>query len=391
MKIPFSLLISCCLLFTSPLTSTEFTVSSYNCGSLSEHYDYIRAAAMQKLMQERYNAEPAEMSKIERTQQLALKILFGKDTSTQAIAQQEWTEGNYQEFLEHITTAPDEAGSINAKWNQQSNKMLTTYNVRPIVINDDELQQMLVSHYIDLTVGGDQTIESNDFQELTGAARSVMGARIFHYQLKYDIICLQEADYLTLDMFPKHFHVELSDKNGSMNGVAWNKNRFELVELIGNIRDKGFAVLLLEKDSGKTVLVASGHLTGCNPIEEVVNPKTGISDSAAGDKQLKDINTILDSTEADIKLIAMDSNVTPMHPRLKMLKQFGYVMDAENFIEPTCTNPHLLLNTRLDWIALKTSSMINATITNIPVMGVGLNSLQTNLSDHKPVAARIVF
>lgn len=39
------------------LYATEFTVSSYNCGGLSLHYDYLRAVNMEKLMQERHIAE----------------------------------------------------------------------------------------------------------------------------------------------------------------------------------------------------------------------------------------------------------------------------------------------------------------------------------------------
>ena len=45
-----------------PSAATEFTLASYNCGALSNHYDHIRAVAMQKLMQERFNAESAEMA-----------------------------------------------------------------------------------------------------------------------------------------------------------------------------------------------------------------------------------------------------------------------------------------------------------------------------------------
>jgi hypothetical protein len=62
----------------SVLTASEFTMSSYNCGGLSEHYDYLRAASMQKLMQERYIAEPENMSLNEKIQKLALKLTLRK-------------------------------------------------------------------------------------------------------------------------------------------------------------------------------------------------------------------------------------------------------------------------------------------------------------------------
>jgi len=32
----------------------------------------------------------------------------------------------------------------------------------------------------------------------------------------------------------------------------------------------------------------------------------------------------------------------------------------------------------------------NASIMNIPVLNVGLNSIQNNFSDHKPIAAKIL-
>lgn len=69
------------------LSAAEFTISSYNCGSLSGHYDYLRAAAMQKLMQERYIAEPQNMSLNENIQKIALKILFSGDAQEKQAAE----------------------------------------------------------------------------------------------------------------------------------------------------------------------------------------------------------------------------------------------------------------------------------------------------------------
>jgi hypothetical protein len=40
---------------------------------------------------------------------------------------------------------------------------------------------------------------------------------------------------------------------------------------------------------------------------------------------------------------------------------------------------------------LKTKDKEEAAITNIPVLSVGLNNHQTNISDHKPVAAKIQY
>ena len=67
------------IFFYFKLFAVELTISSYNCGGLPDHYDYLRAAVMQKLVQERYIKEPQEMARIEKIQKLALQILFTND------------------------------------------------------------------------------------------------------------------------------------------------------------------------------------------------------------------------------------------------------------------------------------------------------------------------
>jgi hypothetical protein len=139
------------------------------------------------------------------------------------------------------------------------------------------------------------------------------------------------------------------------------------------------------------VLAASGHLTGCNPYRIDTHPETGLSDAVKGDNELRGIIEYLNENEADLMVIGMDSNVTPLHPRLNILKEADYQIDSDNYIEPTCSNPHLGLDTRIDWIAIKSDNTDTISISNIPVLHVGLNSLQTNISDHKPIAAKITL
>ncbi len=368
------------------LAATEFTISTYNCGGLSDHYDYLRASAMQKVMQERYIAEPESMSLNEKIQKLALKILFTENTDDKFAAQQEWDQKGYQHLFEHLTATPTAAGSPNAVWNQRVDEAITSYQIRPVVIHDAEINQMLADHLSDMTKN-----DAADSAQLLQEARAIMARRIFAHQLKYDIICLQEADYLEAAMFPTRYEVLLAETSHSKNGIAWNKTRFELVETLGNIMGRAFAVKLRDKDSGKTLLVASGHITGCNPYRIERSPKTGVSDSAKGDGELQTVVELFDTQAADLMLVAMDSNVTALHPRLNILKDAGYKLDYENYLEPTCTNPHQVLNTRIDWIALKSNPGIQASVVNIPVLNVGLNSMQTNISDHKPIAARIKY
>ncbi len=346
---------------------------------------------MHKLTQERYNVEPEEMAQLEKIQSVALKILFSSNPIEQQAAQQEWESGHYTETFAKLTAHPDDSDSINKIWREKSEAIVTSYKERPILLYDKEASEILQNHITDLTRGQDIVLgpksHLNDWLEIT---RRVMAKRIFQHQLKYDIIALQEADYLDASIFSSHYDVRFSDTRRSINGIAWNKEKFELIDVIGNIADRGFAVELRNLESGQTIVVASGHLSGCNPFRVEVNEHTGVSDSAKGDKELLEIIKILEISDADIKVIAMDSNVTAAHPRLSLLKKAGYALDYSNYLDPTCTNPGQVINTRIDWIAVK-SSDTPTTIHNIPVLGVGLNSPQTNMSDHKPVAARLSY
>lgn len=359
----------------SILSAGEFTISSYNCGGLSDHYDYLRAAAMQKLMQERYIAEPEEMALNEKIQQVALKILFSPDPSA---AKLEWEEKGYQQRIADLTASLLREDSPNTIWNQKGDGMITSYKVRPVEIYDKEVYQMITTHVNDLVRG------KVSMPQKLQKARAIMAKRTFTHYLPHDIICVQEADYLQADTFPEHYEVAMSESAHSKNGIAWNKNRFEQVSQSRDILGRAFAVKLRDKESGKTVLVASGHITGCNPFWVE-------SDSAKGDNELRTIVDLFENMSGDMAIIGMDSNVTALHPRLRILKEAGYRVDYENYLEPTCTSPYLVVNTRIDWIALKTKGGGEASITNIPIHSVGLNSIQTNISDHKPIAAKVFF
>ncbi len=346
-------------LVCTPLFSTEqFTVCSYNCGALSDHYDYIRAVSLHKVVQQRYDEEPELMDLVQKVEALALKICFTEEPEDL----EEWTNSEYEGLIPLIA-----AEKPNQKWRELS---------EAIVIHDEEVHTLLLEHVKDLTRSEETTLSNASID----ATRRVMAKRIFANELKYDIIALQEADYLDASLFPENYSVRFAGSNHSVNGIAWNHERFELVEEIGNVLGRSYVLLLRQIDTGKTVAVGTGHLRGCNPFLRVGD------DSAQGDGDLLVLIEVLDSVRADMKLIAMDSNVTASHPRMNLLKDAGYMVDYEKYLEPTCTNPYQILNTRIDWIAVKSGS-----ISNIPVMGVGLNCPRTNLSDHKPIAARACF
>jgi hypothetical protein len=363
----------------------DATVSSYNCGGLKDHYDYLRAVAMQKVASERYNEESSEMAEYERIQSLYLKILFSTDSSELAAALSLWKENNYDNLYEKLTTSPKEAGSINAKWFECVDNAITPYNVRPIVINDSEINEILHNHLLDLTKGQNITLsDENSLNDWLDITRKIMAERIFKHQLKYDIIALQEADYLTPSMFPDHFEVYIPDQQYSVNGLAWNRNKFSFIKELGSIKSKGIVVELLDNESGEIVAIASGHLSGCNPFN------IEGQDSEKGDGELHKLLDYLEESAATIKIIAMDSNVTAKHPRMEILKNRGYSLDYKNYLDGTCTSPHQVINTRIDWIAVKLTQK-DALIENIPVLGVHLNSAQTNISDHRPIAAKIIY
>lgn len=358
----------------------DFTVASFNCGALSDHYDYIRAVCMQKLVQERHNAQPEVMAQYEKIQNTALKILFSNDPLERERAEQEWQTHNYSERFAVITAHPSDPGSLNKIWREKSEAIVTPYNERPIVIHDQEASEMLQNQVRDMVH------DAYPPDAMLGVARQIMARRIFHHQLNYDIIALQEADYLDASVFPDDYAVRFANTKHSVNGVAWNKNKFEIA-YAGNTVGRGFIVALRELESDHIILVASGHLSGCNPFHTVVNETTRKPDSLRGDRELSRIINTLEDCKADLKIIAMDSNVTATHPRLALLKEAGYTLDYNNYLDATCTSPWQILGTRIDWIAFKSANPA-VQVHNIPVLGVGLNSPQTNVSDHKPIAAR---
>lgn len=394
-------------LIAAPYISTaEFTISSYNCGGLPDHYDYLRSAAMQKLMQKRHIAEPKEMALNDKIQQLALKIKFAEGLDQRiAIWELKRYEPKFDVLIggikfssiksdsaptnEEPAVPPDSSEvSYNDKvnWTKLAENMISDYKTRPVSISDSDVELMLKDHIANLT-----KIYDNDAINVTSKAvlrkvRDIMAERIFANELKYDIICLQEADYLKKKRFPEDYDVLFAETAHSKNGIAWNKNYFELEENLGDVMGRAFVVKLKVKEKRdnedqRTVLIASAHLTGCNPFWVHDN------DSEKGDNELSAIVELLNNTDADIKIIGMDSNVTSLHPRMEIIKKADYRLDYENFIDATCTNPYHVLNTRIDWIAVKG----DATITNIPVLNVGLNSIQTNMSDHKPIAAKVRY
>lgn len=372
-------------IFIAPnLSAEELTISSYNAGGLQNHYDYLRAVVMEKLIQERYVQEPEIMALNERIQAVALKILFSSDEIEYSLAKEEWDQKGYEKIISKITQSPLNPDSLNNKWFEKSNSMITDYKTFPTIIFDKEVEEKLAHH-----IKEHSQDEKTNFLNLIEKTRSEMAKTIFKYHLNQDIICLQEADYLKKELFPEHYEGAFSNTSHSVNGILWNKNRFELVKIVSANSSRAFVIKLFDRISEKSILVASAHITGCNPYYVQKDPVTGKPDSKKGDLELATLIHLLDQEESDLKLIGMDSNVTSLHPRLQIVKDNSYQMDSNHYIEPTCSNPNQIINTRIDWLVLKSTTP--ATIINIPVPSVGLNNMLTNISDHKPIAAKVNF
>lgn len=361
------------------LFAGEIKIASYNCGGLPEHYDYLRAAVMQKVMREREAAEPLEMSLNEKIQQIAAQILFAKGDA-RASALQEWEAEGYASIVEHLMQSPTDPTSPHSPWFAQTNAAISSYKTRPVTIFDEEVAENLQAYLNHFST------EIESFQEQLTRVRQLMAAKTLAEDLPYDILCLQESNYLDSSLFPESFSLQFGQGDHLKTGIAWNKNRFELIEQQDLLNGKAFIVHLLDKESGQTFWVASAHLTGSNPYRVEIDPQTGLPDSTKGDAELQALLAFLDEQEGEAKIIGMDANVTALHPRLKLLRQADYQVDGENAWEATCTNPHFVMHTRIDWITVKAKQ---AAITNLPVSNIELNSPETNISDHKPIAAQI--
>lgn len=309
-------------------------------------------------------------------QQVALKILFG-NAQDSATAQQEWEQNGYQYVADTLASSPIESTSPNSYWHQKCLNTITPYNVRPISVWDKQVYASIRSRL-------------GTPPRSPAAIRTWIARTIFASNLRTDIICLQESEYLNQYIFPSNYAVVFAPNTHQRTGIAWNRNRFEEVEVIGSVANKAFAVKLRDRVNNKVILVASGHFTGCNPYRTEQNPHTGALDSARGDAELQNVVDMFNTHSVDLTLLGMDSNVTSLHPRLRILKDAGFELDYTNYLEQTCTNPYYVLNTRIDWIMIKSPSQ-TATITNLPIPNIGLNNIADNFSDHKPIAASVSY
>lgn len=405
---------------TSPVSRIDFTVASYNCGGLPGSYDYLRSACMQKIMRKRSEQEPQIMAINNRIQELALRRMFSSSLE-QAIVDQEWSVNGYSNWQQWLVQDPKDLESeralldfyegqligenegkfgdgeeadaaqegypigFNTSWYKMLQDTITPYHVSPISLYDDEVRRSLVDQA--------RSILGEGAEEDLPRVRKQMLRDIFEKHLKHDIICLQEANEIDPDMFPEGYNVRIARNPWSKNAIVWKKDRFKCQKIIGNRLQRAFAVCLQDKKTGREIAVASAHLQGCDPFIPRINEGRENYDCTPGDSQLGLLLTTLEQEFPDqIKLIGMDANVTALHPRLYLLKDLGYQVDYSKCIGPTCTNPYQILDTKIDWIALKQGKETDtAVVENLSVEGIHLNEIENNPSDHLPIAAKISY
>lgn len=362
----------------------SFTVCSYNCGGYIKHYDYLRTACLQEIMRRRFESEPDLMDLIFKIETLALKKLLSTDPKEKKLAENEWVHNNYEKTIDDIAGPIHSLLSPNNFWNKESNRMITPYNQKPTFIYDKDVLEKINKQIQNVT----KENRILNFYEALDATRRIMMQQTIQDFLPYDILCLQEVEYIDPSMFPDKYNVLLNKT--SHTGIAWDKSRF--TKATEHHLDKCTVVQLIDNQTNKIIAVASGHIYGCNPFKVEMNSKTNKTDSPKGDRQLRQILNYLNSKTSNIEILGIDSNVTAMHPRLKILKDENFKIDYRKFIGPTCTNPVHLLNTRIDWIALRFSPLhcSSASINNLPVE-LELNNINTNASDHVPIASVVKY
>jgi len=359
-------------LFYSSLFCESLSIMSYNCGGIEHHYDYQRAACMQKLMRQREKKEPMALAFAAFGETVQLQALFDPTCPLK------YGDGATSSFY-HDPTQPS---SFHHQWYKQASTMISHYQDPHVIIYDKEVFHNILNHCQKVMLDHNLPIKGLTFEEKIGACRSIMAKDFFRRNSSYDIIALQEADdFIQNKSIPKEYEVLAASQTHSINALCFKKERFTLIRKTYIKEGQGIVAHLFDKTTQKTITIASAHLTGCNPY--VKGP-----DSEKGDKQLKALISYLEKDDGNIKVIAMDSNVTAVHPRLKIVKDHHFILDYKNYIYPTCTSPYYCVDTRLDWIAVYDNKSCKR-IENRKIEHCRLNAIEENFSDHAPVGADI--
>ncbi len=430
-----------------------FTVSSYNIGGLisrgGTHYDRAMAASMAEVMRVRrlVDVEVGDMSAIEGLQGLFLKTLFSSNQQevADAVGQR---DREYNSDLQWYFKNGRQVR--NQKASNHLRSILGSYRGQghAFTVFSEKVRRALAMPLSSQRESEDAACK-NKIKEIF---RDSLHQDIICIQeanwINHEMFASSKYD----SIFTTSASSESRATQPSRKGIAWNRDRFAFVKPIESIEKRAIAVQLRDKINNKIVSVVSALVSGCDPfsprevvrkvLREVENlslsdqigadpaaatsssgknrvgdssgvphgaeveegmfePKASGApanmveerkyDSTRGDEELRDIFLKLEEEESDLVVIGTDLNVTSLHPRMRMFRNFGYQLDYINEIYPTCTAQSYCLDARLDWIFVKPRNDLRVSIRNLPIDTVGLNDLRTNVSDHKPVASEVSY
>ena len=208
----------------------------------------------------------------------------------------------------------------------------------------------------------------------------------------FDIACLQEVSPSTISNLREHFNVESYCNHSNSNpeaahgtAIVVNTDRLEVIEA-GNIqtpdpqkyRSAAF-VKVKNHDTGIVSAILSVHLEGYNPDE--LNQTIKSQTKHNGYEELKTYTQFLESTDADVYVIAGDFNENageigePMS-RCAYLFDAGFISDGD--LTPTEKDK----NRKLDWVFVKSARSCGLSpLDNLPP--------HVDASDHSPCGSVI--
>ena len=216
---------------------------------------------------------------------------------------------------------------------------------------------------------------------------------IEEYQVQ--IFCLQEVglQYEAISgLLEGHGFEACFD--GRDSAIFWKKDDFEFVadSLAVNEKRQYSVVTLRHLQDGKTVAVASAHLTGCHPVK-LVKTAPGQTEADTGNKDLEVIVEELAPRPVDGRIIGMDANVIPTHERLKTItkENIGFVRDESDDLP---TNYHSLRDDCIGNICIDYIFARGDDCRVEPVEGFAppeVDNLDANPSDHTCVMKDVRF
>lgn len=202
---------------------------------------------------------------------------------------------------------------------------------------------------------------------------------------KPDIVCFQEIGDVKKNDTENRIKAWMGEEyelisDGIDAAIAFNKNRFKLLNSESSSRGRNYAIANLEDLTTKKIyLVASSHITGFT----LDNPaKRDLADT--GDQELRDLlNQLNTYPKTDKVILGVDLNEPPSihNKRIEMIESEGFNRDSSADSFPTNYNPYIKTNIKIDYIFTKGFENTALTSASHPP----LENPDENPSDHSIV------